>query len=295
MGPSAAASVDQTITAAQQLAGRHRYTDVIELLAGLDDAPVDPEVRYIIAAELGRAYFHLGRYPEAHEQFRQAVMIHPDRAETALYLQASAYLTGDREQALLILREILRSGARDLYLAVTLPGERRFLSEADVWSLFEANAVPINLDLTEGTVFGLALGDPRSKVAATLGSSPSTAEGSALTAQAGPHVVWGFAFDDRDRLCEVVIHVENLVKYTPYRLGIGASDWRTSPAEITALVGPTSGSFADDEHVLVMSWDRPGFTVSAAYGHPRPPRPPGLAAGVAMLKVIRIKRTPDVD
>ncbi len=289
-GFGAAATVDQTIATAQRLAGQHRFTEVIELLSGLEDTPGNPELRYIVAAELGRAYFHLGRYQEAHLLFRRAVSIHPDRAETALYLEASAYLTGDLEQALLILAEIIKSGARDLYLAVTLPGERRFLAEAGVWEVLEANRSSMALDLETGSLFGLSLGDPRSKVAATLGSSPSTADGRALTAHAGPYLVWGFAFDDRDRLSEVVIHVENLIKYTPYRLGFGASDWRTSPAEITAVMGSTSITSTDEENVLVMSWERPGFTASAAFGHPRPPRPPGLAKGVAMLRLIRIKR-----
>jgi tetratricopeptide (TPR) repeat protein len=294
-GFGAAATVDETIATAQRLASQHRYTEVIDLLSGLEDTPANPELRYIVAAELGRAYFHLGRYQEADLLFRRAVSIHPDRAETALYLEASAYLMGDLEQALLILTEIIKSGGRDLYLAVTLPGERRFLAEAEVWEVLEANGISMALDLDNGSLFGLSMGEPRSKVAATLGSSPSTAEGPALTAHAGPHLVWGFAFDDRDRLSEIVIHVENLIKYTPYRLGFGASDWRTSPAEFTALMGPTSITSTDEENVLVMSWERPGWAVSAAFGHPRPPRPPGLAPGVAMLRLIRIKRLEVAD
>jgi tetratricopeptide (TPR) repeat protein len=265
---------------------------VIELLSELEGEEVDSESRYIVAAELGRAYFHLGRYAEAYTRFREAVTIHPDRAETALYLQACAYLVGDLEQALLIFRAVLESGARDLYLAVTLPGERRFLAEEQVWAILESHRVSMGLDLEHGRLLGLELGDPRSKVAATLGSSPSTAEGPSLTAEAGPHLVWGFSFDDRDRLREVVIHVENLVKYTPYRLGIGASDWRTSPAELTAALGATSTTGSDVDRILVMSWERGGFTISAAFGHPRPPRPPGLSPGAAMLRLIRLTRSP---
>lgn len=294
-GSVAAETVDKTITTAQRYAGQHRYTKVIELLSDLEDTSENPEVRYIVAAELGRAYFHLGKYREAHQRFRRAVSIHPDRAETALYLEASAYLMGDLEQALLILREIVKSGARDLYLAVTLPGERRFLAEAEVWEVLEAHRIPMNLDLDKGELLGLSLGDPRSKVAATLSSPSSTAGGPSLTAHAGPNLVWGFSFDDRDRLSEVVIHVENLVKYTPFSLGFGASDWRTNPAEITALLGPTTVTSADADHVLVMSWDRPGFTVSAAFGHPRSPRPPGLVPGVAMLRLIRLERRADSE
>jgi len=137
VAPAWSDSTDQTIAQAQRLAARHRYGEVIELLAGMESASNNPEVRYIVAAELGRAYFHLGMYPESHQRFRRAVSIHPDRAETALYLEATAYLLGDREQAFLILREVLKSGARDLYQAVTLPGERRFLGEPEVWELLD--------------------------------------------------------------------------------------------------------------------------------------------------------------
>ena len=147
VGSVAAATIDQTIRTAQELAGRHRYAEVIELLTEVEGSSKIPEIRYIVAAELGRAYFHLGRYSEAHQRFRQAVTIHPDRAETALYLEASAYLMGDLDQALLILREILRSDARDLYLAVTLPGERRFLAEPEVWAVLDAHRISMEIDL----------------------------------------------------------------------------------------------------------------------------------------------------
>jgi len=287
---------DEVIRQAQQLAGRHRFQEVVELLTPLEGTTENREVEYIVAAELGRALFHLGWYREAHERFRRAVAMHPEHVETALYLQATAYLLGDHEQAWLIFREILDSGARDLYLAVTLPGERRFLSDPEAWALIEQYAVPIELDLETGSVFGVSLGQPKREVEAALAASSGPHGGKALTAQAGPHLVWGFAFDDEDELSEVVLQVENLVKYTPYRLGFGASDWRASPAELGALLGPPTATSTDSNHVLVMSWTRPDFTVSAAFGHPRPPRPPCLADGVAMLRVIRIRRHgPDDD
>ena len=97
----------------------HRYAEVIEILTPFN-AVEDSETRYITAAEIGRAFYHLGRYREAHRAFREAVRLHPERAETAIYLEATSYLVGDTVQAYTILREILRSGARDLYLAVTL-------------------------------------------------------------------------------------------------------------------------------------------------------------------------------
>jgi len=291
-GPSVAGadSPDELIRQAQELGGHHRFQEAVELLLPLEDTIPDREVQYIVAAELGRSFFHLGRYNEAHERFRRAVSMHPEHVETALYLQATAYLLGDRDQALLIFREILKSGAHDLYLAVTLPGERKFLSDPEVWALVEQYAVPIGLDLETGSVFEVSLGQSRQEVETAFGANSGSSGGRALTAQAGPHLVWGFAFDDDGGLSEVVLQVENLVKYTPYRLGFGGSDWRASPAELGALLGPPTATSTDSDHVLVMSWTRPEFTIAAAFGHPRPPRPPSIADGVAMLRMIRIRR-----
>jgi hypothetical protein len=282
-------SPDQVVLHAQQLAAEHRYQEAVALLEPLESTAENTNLQYIVSAELGRSLFHLGRYQEAHARFQRAVSIEPRQVETALYLQATAYLLGEKEQAWLILREILKSGAKDLYLAVSLPGERKFLTDPDAWALIEEFAVPIGLDLETGSAFGLALGASRPEVAAALGVGTDSAEGKALTAHAGPHMVWGFAFDGSNRLVEIVLQVENLIKYTPYRLGFGGSDWRASPAELGAILGPPTASSTDAENVLVMSWTRSDFTVSAAFGHPRQPRPPGIAEGVAMLKMIRVR------
>jgi tetratricopeptide (TPR) repeat protein len=281
---------DQVVAQAQRLAANHRYQEAIDRLEPLENSVEHTDLQYIVAAELGRSLFHLGRYQEAHTRFQRAVKLQPQHVETALYLQATAYLLGDRDQAWLILRAVLESGAKDLYLAVTLPGERRFLSDPEAWTLMEEFALPIGLDLETGSVFGVSLGQPRSEVVSALGTASDSKDGKALTAQAGPHLVWGFAFDDSDELSEVVLQVENLVKYTPYRLGFGGSDWRASPAELGAIMGPPSATSSDEENVLVMSWTRPTFTATAAFGHPRPPRPPGIADGVAMLRLIRLRR-----
>jgi tetratricopeptide (TPR) repeat protein len=290
----AAENPDRIVVQAQELATNHRYQEALDLLAPLENAIEDTNLQYIVSAELGRSYFHLGQYREAHARFQRAVKLQPQHVETALYLQATAYLLGDRDQAFLIFEEILKSGAKDLYLAVSLPGERRFLADPEAWSLIEKYAVPIDLDLETGSVMGLTMGQSRTEVVSVLQTSSGAGDGAALTAQAGPYLVWGFAFDDADELAEVVLQVENLVKYTPYRLGFSESGWRASPAELGAIMGAPTATSTDTENLLVMSWTRSTFTVTAAFGLPRPPGPPGIADGVAMLRLIRISR-PDAE
>ncbi len=150
---------------AREAGRQHRYDEVIELLTPFN-ADGDSEIRYITAAEIGRAYFHLGRYGEAHRAFREAVRLHPERAESAIYLEATSYLMGDSEQAYAILREILKSGADDLYLAVTLPGERRFLADPEVHQIIEEFSVDLTIDV-EQRAFSVS-------ASATAGAKQST-------------------------------------------------------------------------------------------------------------------------
>ena len=83
----AAGEFEITLAKARDAARHHRYLDVVELLTPYNSVD-DPEVRYITAAEIGRAYFHLGHYHESYRAFRQAVRLRPDRVETALYLRS---------------------------------------------------------------------------------------------------------------------------------------------------------------------------------------------------------------
>jgi tetratricopeptide (TPR) repeat protein len=279
---------DQTVGRVEQLVLHHRYQQVLDLLLPLDGVAENLESRYIIAAELGRAHFHLGQYQRAHHQLRRAVTIHPERIETALYLQATSYILGDRSQAFAILAEVLRSGARDRYLAVTLPGERRFLSDPEVWQLLEAHTDPVRVDLEEGRVGKVGLGSDRRSVARALGAPAKAAAGPLLTARAGPLPIWSYAFADDGTLSEVVLHNENLAKYTPYRLQISSLDWRTTPAEVVALLGPPDETITVEG--ITMRWHRTGFAVSMVFGHPRPPRPPMLPEETAMLLLVRLSR-----
>ena len=158
--PAAAQHLETALEEARIAAKNHQYDKVVEILTPYNSVP-DEESRYITAAEIGRAYFHLGRYQESHRAFREAVRLRSDRIETAIYLQATAYLMGEREQAVAILREVLKSGAEDLYLAVTLPGERRFLADPEVRALLAEFAVPVPVDLDPPGFLGATLGDGR--------------------------------------------------------------------------------------------------------------------------------------
>jgi tetratricopeptide (TPR) repeat protein len=289
-GPLAASDFESSLERAQKAAIDHRYADVIELLTPFN-AVGDAESRYITAAEIGRAYFHLGRYHEAHSAFRQAVRLRPDRAETAIYLEATSYLMGEKEQAYAILRGILASGARDLYLVVTLPGERSFSADPEVQTIISEFAVPIDVNIERAEVLGVSLGDHREVAARELGIEPSSTNSGALTATAGPALIWAFGFDDRQELDEILLQTENLLRYTPYRLHIDDDmDWRMTPAAAIAAIGPPDRTSPTADSGITMAWEYCEHTVILDFGKPRQPRPQTITEGVAMLRSVRLKR-----
>lgn len=268
----------------------HRYGEVIEILTPFNTVR-DPEVRYVTAAEIGRAYFHLGHYEEAHRAFREAVRLHPERVESAIYLEATSYLMGDVDQAYAILREILRSGARDLYLAVTLPGERQFLADPEVHEMIEEFAVTLKVDVERARVLGVGLGDSRDAAVEALDAPSSDSNAPSLSASAGPAPIWTFTFDAQQRLREITLLADNLFRYTPYRLQFGGGlDWRLTPAAAIAAWGPPSHIASSDEQTVVASWDHAGHRLTLEFGHPRPPRPPGVQEGAAMLRAVQLTR-----
>jgi tetratricopeptide (TPR) repeat protein len=275
---------------ARDAAANHRYNEVIELLSPFN-TDADPEARYITAAEIGRAYFHLGRYREAHRAFREAVRLHPERPETAVYLEATSYLMGDSEQAYTILREILKSGARDLYLAVTLPGERRFLADPKVHAIIDEFSIDLPIDIERARIFGVGLGDSRSNVVAKLDARSSDPQAPALTASAGPALIWAFVFDPEQQLSEILLQTENLYRYTPFRLRFEDSlDWSLTPAAAIASWGPPSRTRDSQEDGITVSWDFPGHRLTLDFGRPRPPGPLGLPKGAAMLRTVQLTR-----
>lgn len=284
---------ERTLENVEELGRRHRFQEIVELLHPLEGKTENRETQYIIAAELGRAYFHLGEYDKADQHLRSAVTLHPERVESALYLQATSYLLGDRTQSFAILDEVLRSGARDLYLAVTLPGERAFLGDPEVWRLLDRHAIPIDVDLSSGIVDGVRLGMDRKDVGAGLGVEETLEVRPVLSASAGPHTIWSYRFSDAGLLEEVFLYNENLAKYTPFRLHIGKLDWRTTPAEVTSLLGAPAITTTDEHSNVTMRWPLKALTATMVFGHPRPPRPPDVPDGVAMLRVLRLTRRAD--
>lgn len=293
-GLMAADDFASALERARQAGANHRYNEVIELLSPFN-ADADPEARYITAAEIGRAYFHLGLYGKAHRAFREAVRLHPERPETAIYLEATSYLMGDSEQAYAILRELLKSGARDLYLAVTLPGERRFLADPRVREIIEEFSIDLPTDIERARIFGVGLGDTRGNAVAKLDARSSDPEAPALTASAGPALIWAFVFDAEQQLSEILLQAENLYRYTPYRLRFdGDLDWSLTPAAAIATWGPPSHTLSTQGDGIAVSWVFPGHRLTLDFGRPRPPGPPGLPEGAAMLRTVQMTRQSSV-
>lgn len=250
----------------------------------------DPEAQYVVTAEIGRAHFHLGNYGAANIAFRKAVSLRPQRIETALYLQATSYLIGDRNQAYAIFREIVASGATDLYLAVTLPGERAFLSDPEVRSILDEGATTVAVDLDRGSLLGVELGRPRAEVEKTLGVAPDTT-GDTLTARAGPYLTWAFGFDDEGNLDRVMLHNEHLLRYTPYRVEFdSAIDFRSTPEAATAALGAPASTSTSGDDVVVMVWKRATVKLTLEFAKLRSPAPIGVSQDRPMLRVVRLER-----
>jgi tetratricopeptide (TPR) repeat protein len=281
---------ESALERARQAGLEHRYSEVIEILTPFN-AVGEPEVRYITAAEIGRAFFHLGRYGEAHRAFREAVAIHPERAETAIYLEATSYLMGESDQAYAILRKILESGALDLYLAVTLPGERQFLADPTVQKIIEEHAVTLEVDVAHARILGVSLGDSRKVVIETLEARSSDLTAPSLTASAGPALIWALSFDAEQRLQEIVLQAENLFRYTPYRLHFDSTiGWNVTPAGAIAAWGDPLVLTAAQDQGIVATWEYPGHRMTLEFSRPRPPQPPGVSEGAAWLRTVQLTR-----
>jgi tetratricopeptide (TPR) repeat protein len=284
-----AESFEAALERAREAALAHRYAEVIDTLTPFSSAS-DPEVRYTATAEIGRAWYHLGAYPAANRAFREAVAIHPDRAETAIYLLATSHLTGDTEQALVVLDALLESGARDLYLAVTLTGTRRFFQDPEIVGLLERHAIPLEVRIDAGSAMTATLRDPREQVLEALGITGDAPGGRSLTAEAGPALIWAFLFDRHERLSEIVLHAQNLLLYTPYRLQFGGGiDWRASPAAAIAAWGPPISSSPSDDGGVEMSWDSEDHLMAVEFARPGAYEPAGRPAGAAMIRLVRFR------
>jgi tetratricopeptide (TPR) repeat protein len=283
-----AQQLEPAVERARELGREHRYAEVVELLEPFTGVE-DPEDRYIVAAELGRARFHLGDYAGADALLVEAVALRPQRVETALYLEATSYLTGNRERAYAIFREIVASGATDLYLAVTLPGERRFLADPAVRAILDELHRVVEVDIETGGVFGIELGQPREEVERRLGV-PAAAPESALTARAGPYLTSVYGFDEAGALAQIMLHNEHLLRYTPFRLRLsGDLDWRSAPESATRALGAPVSTAGAEGGIVVMVWEREAVRLTLEFAPPRPPAPTGLAADRPVLRVVRIE------
>jgi tetratricopeptide (TPR) repeat protein len=283
---------DTALAQARETAQRHRYEETIQLLLPFSSSD-DPEIRYIAAAEIGRAYFHLARYEPANRAFREAVALHPERAETAIYLEASSYLTGDSKQAFLIFEELLRSGAHDLYLAVTLPGTRRFLAEPEVQAILARYAVPLEVDVREAVTMGVRLGESHDAVVKSLGAPADGPSAGALTGEAGPAVIWAYDFDDQQKLSGVSLFAGNLLEYTPYRLGFASGiDWTATPAAAIAAWGLPSSIRPGDDDNLTITWGFETHHLTVLFGAPGAVRPLDFPEGAAMIRMVRLQTGP---
>jgi hypothetical protein len=275
----------------RRLVSEHRYDEVLDLMAPFSDIE-DPESRYAVTAETGRAHFHLGDYQAADAAFREAVRLRPQRAETALYLMATSYLVDDHELTHRILREVLSSGATDLYLAVTLPGERAFLADPAVRMILDEFQRPLVVDLDQGSVLDVELGQPRQQVEQTLGVAAGD-DGTALTARAGPYLTWVFGFGEDALLAQIMLHNEHLYRYTPYRLRIGSKiDWRATPEIATSALGAPASTTRAGEEIVVMTWNRDTMRLTLEFAPPRTPSATGNDPARPVLRVVRLDTGP---
>ena len=283
---------EATVREAVELARGHRYPRVVELLkpvAAREDLP--ERGRFEVEAELGRALFHMGRYGEAWDHLVEAARIQPRRIEVGLYLEAAAWVTGRRKEALAIFDGILASGARDLYLAVTLPGERGFLADPEVWRIFDRHRRPLQVDLVRGTLAGARLGGTRSEVAEVLGMEAPDSPDSVLTARAGPMILWVLHFDGDGILDDIIIDASHVDRYTSYGLEtVQGPGPRSTAAEALVALGSPASTTPTPDGAMVLRWDFPQVAASLEFGMPDRPPPPGVDGGHAVLRMIRLQR-----
>lgn len=216
----------------------------------------------------------------------------PRRVETALFLQACAWITGRRDEALAIFREVVRSGAPDLYLAMTLPGERDFVADPTVWAIVEQHAQPVNAKLGSGSFVGVRPGQPLGEVEQALRTTAPDPSRPVLAASAGPKTIWAFRFSaDRD-LEEITIHAEHMLRYTPYRLRFeNGLDWRLQPEAARELLGEPGTEITTPRGDLELTWQRHGLRLVLLFGQPEPPHPALLAEDQHLLRLVTLARS----
>ncbi len=277
---------------AARLLEHHRYQRVITMLepyAGRQD--LDASARYWVAADLGVSCFHLARYEQAYDFIRRAAGLKPRNAQMALYREAAAWVTGRRDEALKIFEEILESGARNLFPAITLPGERQFLADPRTWSILLRHAIPLEANIKAGTFAGIGLGSSRKDVATIFHLGRVGGTRAVLQARAGPRVLWAFSFDAAGRVDQILIDAQNVLRYSPYTVALDRThDWTTTAAGAIALLGPPALTRAEGAHGLVLRFNYPDHFGELEFGVPASPAPPMVPAGTAIVRMIRMSR-----
>ena len=279
------ATPEERLEQARSLAATYRYSEASALLEPLIQDDLSDETSWEIAAEAGRAAFHQGRYQKAHKLFRRVVQARPIVVEPALYLEATSYVLGDHRQAFEIFEAVLQSQAQDLYLAVTLPGEKRFLAEPEVQRLLQLYAQKLVIRPESATLQGLRLGQDRAQIAHRYGVEASSG-GPSLVARAGPMTTWILSFDTQDQLVEVVLNVDHLRRYTPFSLDISDGiTWNSTPLDCMGSLGPPHGTSTTDDGTLILTWDYPEAALDLVFS-----RPNAADQAAAVLEIIRMYR-----
>jgi tetratricopeptide (TPR) repeat protein len=286
-GICCAVTPSETLEQARSLVAGNRYAEALALLEPLVGDDLSEETSWEIAAETGRAAFHLGQYRKAHLLFKRVVQARPIVMEPALYLEATSYLLGDQRQAFGIFEAILQSGAQDLYLAVTLPGEKQFLGEPKIQELLERHAQPLVVRPTSATIQGVQLGQKRSMIADNLSIDAPSGE-STLAARAGPFLTWVYSFDSNDQLHEVVLNAEHLRRYTPFTLDLSDGiSWTSTPITCIDSLGGKHRSSTTTDGALILTWDFSEASLDLVFS-----RPDTMKNGAAILEMIRLYRRP---
>ncbi len=284
-GVCSAATPEAALGQARSLVAGNHYPEALAILEPFIADDLGDPISWEIAAETGRAAFHLGQYHKAHELFQRVVQARPVVMEPALYLEATSYLLGDHRQAFVIFEAILQSGAQDLYLAVTLPGEKGFLDEPKVQELLEQYAHPLAIRPASAMIQGVRLGQKRSIIADHLGID-APPDGTNLTARAGPFLTWIFSFDQNEQLTEVVLDAEHLRRYTPFILDLSEGiSWASTPITCIGSLGGKFRSSTTTDGSLILTWDFSEASLDLVFS-----RPDTDQHGAAILEMVRMYR-----
>lgn len=286
-----AATPSKALEAARLSAQAQDFENALEVLIPFLGGDLSDPINWEITAEAGRDAFSLGRLEQAREYLRRAVRARPTVAESAIYLEATSYLLGDRKQTLTIFEALLQAQLPDLYLAVTLPGETRFLADPDVRKLLKRYALPLDINPESGSFLDLHLGQARDEVIATLGLPPSKQQ--VLMARAGPELIWIFSFDSLGTLKEAVFQADKLQRYTPYELRIKApgtsgdtlTGWHFSPRQFDKLLGGKARHSREPDGALKYQWNFAHSVLDLVFTGA-----PGEDGSRGHLQLIRISR-----